>query len=249
MVGTSDRGSKWARGYCYAGVYALLAGVTTGVSGGMDVLDGYMLRILEGNLVKNSAEMKINGDAPRHLTYLPSFLSRTPPPMSPSFRIPPHDLRPPLALDKDIFYNGNDVAKVFWRGICCPHCGRLNSRELFSHWECFGCGNFKHGSVERTIYSAVQLADPDRSVYTGIPIVTDWVKPGCEVTSTQSVLEVTGGAIRCAMYEFGDAGRVIHFVPSYGAREGIDEMFYKYQTQGIPFRRFRMMNKGTYSLG
>jgi hypothetical protein len=184
----------------------------------------------------------MNGEVPRDVTYLPSFLSRTPPPISPAFRIPPHNLCPPLVLDKDMFYNGNDVAKVFWRGICCPNCGRLNSREFFSHWECFGCGKFVHRAKERTIYSSIQLADPDRSVYTGIPIITDWMKPGSEVRSTQSVLEIAGGPIRCAVYDIGKVGRVIHLVPSYGAREGIDEMFHKYQTQDIPFRRFRMMN-------
>jgi hypothetical protein len=88
----------------------------------------------------------------------------------------------------------------------------------------------------------MQLADPDRSTYTGIPIITDWVKPGSEVTSTQSVLEVSGGLIRCATYEFGKVGRVFHLVPSVGARDGADAMFYKYQTQDIPFRRYRMMN-------
>lgn len=90
----------------------------------------------------------------------------------------------------------------------------------------------------------MQLADPDRSIYTGCPIITDWVKPGSEVISLQSVLEGFdgGGVIRCAVYEFGKVGRVIHFVPSVSARDGLDEMFYKYQTQDIPFRRYRMMN-------
>ena len=208
----------------------------------MDVFEGFMSCILEGISQLKATEIELNDNTPRDLTYLPSFLTRTPPPTSPSLRIPPHDLRPPLALDKDIFYNGNDVAKIFWRGICCPHCGRLNSREFFSHWECFGCCNFVHGSGARTIYSAAQLADPDRSVYSGIPIITDWVKPGSEVSSTQSVLEVPGGLIRCAVYEIGKVGRVIHMVPSLGARVGMDEMLHRYQTQDIPFRRYRMTN-------
>jgi len=151
-------------------------------------------------------------------------------------------LRPALVADKDLFYNGNDVSKIFWRGICCPFCGRLNSRELYSHWQCFGCNKFVHGTQQRTIFSALQLADPDRSKYTGIPIITDWVKPRSEIVSTQKVLEVPNGFIRCGIYEFGKIGRVIHLIPSVAAMEGADEMFLKYQTQDIPFRRYRMTN-------
>jgi hypothetical protein len=57
-------------------------------------------------------------------------------------------------------------------------------------------------------------------------------------------LEITdgGGLIRCGIYDFGNVGRVIHLVPSVAAKEGVDDMFYKYQTQDIPFRRYRMMN-------
>jgi hypothetical protein len=158
------------------------------------------------------------------------------------FLTPPHDLRPPLVGDKDMFYNGNDVAKVFWRGICCPFCGRLNSRELFSQWECFGCKNFTYGSEKRTIYSALQLADPDHAMYTGIPVITDWVKRGCEISTTQTILETSGGILRCAIYEFGKVGRVIHVVPNVTARLEIDEVFLQYQSQDISFRRFRMVS-------
>ena len=181
--------------------------------------------------------------------YLPSFLGRTPTPTSLSLRIPPHDLRPPLVPDKDIFYNGNDVSKIFWRGICCPSCGRLNSRELYSQWVCFGCGKFVHGSQTRTIFTAQQLADPDRSMYTGIPIITDWIKPGSGIASRQTVLEVPNGIIKCGIYEFEKVGKVIHLLPSVGAKEGVDKMFHKYQTQDIPFRRYRMANgKGNFQL-
>jgi hypothetical protein len=63
------------------------------------------------------------------------------------------------------------------------------------------------------------------------------------------VLEVEGGYIRCAIYDFGKVGRVMHLVPSVGARRGADEMFHQYQTQGIPFRRFRMWNGKSMSFG
>jgi len=199
---------------------------------------------------------KINNKRPTHLTYIPPFLSPTSPLQLQShiFRTPPHSLRPPLVADKDIFYNGNDVAKIFWKGFCCPLCGRLNSRELFSHWTCFtpNCP-FTHGFPNRTIYTARQLADPDRMMYTGVPVVSDWVKGESGIKVWQDVITVPpfghgggGGAVRCAVYEFGTIGRIIHIVPSVGANGGADEMFHKYQTQGIPFRRYRIMNgKGT----
>jgi hypothetical protein len=73
-------------------------------------------------------------------------------------------------------------------------------------------------------------------------VVSDWVNPESEVTCTQNTFQVPGGQIQCAIYEFGKVGRVIHLVPSVGAREEVDEMFYKYQTQDILFRRYRRPN-------
>ena len=180
----------------------------------------------------------MNNEASTELTYSASFLGPTEEPDSPALRIPPHDLRPPLVADKDEFYNGEDVGRIFWRGMCCPQCGRVNSREYFSHWECFGCG-FRHGAP-KTIYTAVQLADPHRSTFTGPPIIADWVKPDCEITSSQTIIGVPGGLIRVATYVFGETGRVIHLAPSAGAMGGADEMFIKYQTQDVPFRRYPM---------
>ena len=198
---------------------------------------------------------KINNKRPPHLTYLPAFISPSTPPQSSTFHTAPHSLRPPLVADKDIFYNGNDVAKIFWKGFCCPLCGRLNCRELFSHWTCFtpNCP-FTHGAPHRTVYTARQLADPDRMMYTGVPLVSDWVKTESGIKLWQDVIRVLpgdggeGGPVRSAVYEFGNIGRIIHLVPSVGANGGADEMFHKYQTQGIPFRRYRIMNgKGTPS--
>jgi hypothetical protein len=59
---------------------------------------------------------------------------------------------------------------------------------------------------------------------------------------SQRVIEVGGGWMRGVCYEFGKVGRVWHLVPSVGGKEGVDEMFTKYQTQDVPFRRYRMMN-------
>jgi len=185
---------------------------------------------------------EIHGAPPERLNYIPSFLRRTPTPTSPALTIPPHDLRPPSIGDKDIFYNGNDVSKVFWRGIQCPKCGKLNSRELFSHWHCFGCDLPIH-KQERTIYTATQLADPDRGSYTGVPIVVDWVKAGSEIQVRQEVRQVGEGWYRCAIYDFPKGGTVIHMIPSIKAIEECDEMFAKYQTQDIEFRRCRMANR------
>jgi hypothetical protein len=144
-----------------------------------------------------------------------------------------------MVADKDLNYNGKDVSEIFWRGIHCPSCNRLSSREYFSHWECFGCGQI-YGSQTPTIYTALELADPERPIYTGLPVIKDWVRPESGVKTSLSVLEAEGGLIRCATYEFEKGGRVYHLVPSVGAMKGVDEMFYKYQTQGIPFKRHRM---------
>jgi hypothetical protein len=188
---------------------------------------------------------QINNEPPGELEYVSSFLGPTPIPDSLSLRTPPHALRPPIVEDKDLNYNGKDVSEIFWRGICCPTCNRLNSRVYFSHWECFGCGR-KFGSQKPTIYTAMELADPERPIYTGLPVITDCATSEKEVKTTLSVLQVEGGLIRCARYEFRKGGRVYHLSPSVGAMGGADELFHKYQTQGIPFRRFRMKGgKGT----
>jgi hypothetical protein len=84
-------------------------------------------------------------------------------------------------------------------------------------------------------------------MFSGIPIITDWVNPGSEVVSLQQVFEVDGGYVRCAIYEIGKVGRVIHMVPSMQAKTGLDEMLLKYQTQNIPFRRYRMVTGKGYS--
>jgi len=101
------------------------------------------------------------------------------------------------------------------------------------------------GGTGRTIYTAVQLADPDRPVYTGVPVVMDWVKQGRGICVSHEVLRVSSAEgvdalVRVARYEFAGMGRVVHVVPNVSAREGLDEMFRQYQVQGIPFRRFRM---------
>jgi len=86
----------------------------------------------------------------------------------------------------------------------------------------------------------VQL-DTDRLIYTGIPIITDWVKPGSEIVVSHRTLQVDGGFIRCGIYDFGKVGKVIHMVSSVHAKGDVDEMLLKYQTQDIPFRRYRMV--------
>jgi hypothetical protein len=106
----------------------------------------------------------------------------------------------------------------------------------------------------------------DRPGYCGVPVVGDWVKGGSGIGVSHEVLEVRsgekwgdmgrgggnlggggGGIVRVATYEFGKLGRVVHIVPNLSAREGLDEMFTAYQTQDIPFRRYRMhTGKGTY---
>jgi hypothetical protein len=123
-----------------------------------------------------------------------------------------------------------------------------------THWHCFGCNQFSYpepAARQRTLFTATQLADPDRPTYEGTPIVTDWVAPGGEVVSTQVNLELSGGGVyRCVTYDFGgDVGRVIHMVPNLVANMGIDEMFISYQTQNIPFRRYRMATGKSIGFG
>jgi len=205
-----------------------------------------MYLILESFPKHIIALTKVNGITPVELAYLPSFLNRTPPPRSLALTIPPRDLRPPPPTTIQSPYQ-NPTTKSFWRGSCCPLCGRLNSRELFfGNWHCLNCSHLLL-EVPQRVFTARELSDPDAGVWTGVPVLADWVAPSGGVTVRHKALRVEGGYIRCGIYEFGTVGRVIHLVPSIAARGNCDEMFVSYQTQDIEFRRGRMMNyKGKF---
>ncbi|ODQ52749.1 hypothetical protein SAICODRAFT_126800 [Saitoella complicata NRRL Y-17804] len=145
---------------------------------------------------------------------------------------PPYSLRPPLVGDKDIFYGGVDTYHAFSRGMCCPLCGRLSCRELWEGWECPTCG-FTH-KPRRSVFHSVQLRDPFRPLYTGIPIPQNYVKPGSEVQSSR----VDGGQDTLIMkYELGSSGCVYHIMRSSIQLQDADQLFEDYQTGAVLFRR------------
>ena len=50
----------------------------------------------------------------------------------------PTDVRPPVPKVGDII--GDNLYYVNTRGVCCPECGRCNSRRRFKGWVCESCG-------------------------------------------------------------------------------------------------------------
>jgi hypothetical protein len=241
MVDSCDGDPPTGRVFAVADLWGMSSCLTAGVSTRMDVSQREMYVILESFSTHVIVLKKVNGVTPVELAYLPSFLNRTPQPTSLALTVPPRDLCPALPPIMQSPYQ-NPNAKCFWLGSCCPVCGRLNSRELFfGNWHCLNCSHLLL-EVPQRVFTARELSDPDAGVWTGVPVLADWVNPSGEVTVRQKALRVEGGYIRCGIYEFGTVGRVIHLVPSITARGNCDEMFLSYQTQDIEFRRGRMMN-------
>lgn len=67
------------------------------------------------------------------LDYNPDYLLQRAPAWGDE-SIPPAPVRPPIPDVGNII--GDDLAYINTRGICCPKCGRCNSRRLFDRWVC-----------------------------------------------------------------------------------------------------------------
>lgn len=178
---------------------------------------------------------KLNGESPPDkLEYSHSFINCHTP-WDPQLELPPAPLRPPLASDRDNYYDGGDVARIYWKGMCCPQCGRLSCREFWAGWVCKNC-NFK-SSPPRTIFEADRLADPHRSVFTGPAIPSNIVQPG--ITWTRMVVD----GMTCLIYYLKDCGTVAHILASeYQNKrpECADWLFKEYQAPEMPFKRYAL---------
>ncbi|RPB05055.1 hypothetical protein L873DRAFT_940586 [Choiromyces venosus 120613-1] len=176
----------------------------------------------------NGAEM------PTELRYTDSFLScRTLWPED--FLEPPNSLAPPLDTELSVHVESGGVSRPFWKGMCCPQCGRLSCRELWAGWRCPTCG-FSH-NPPRVVFDAARLADPHRPVYTGPAIPSNTHHE--EISSTRMVRD----GLTIIQYQLGDCGTVTHILAnklSNSRPEDANWLLENYQNLDMPFRRFPM---------
>ncbi|KAG0136625.1 hypothetical protein HOY82DRAFT_50336 [Tuber indicum] len=171
---------------------------------------------------------------PAELNYTENFLScRTPWPED--FLQPPNSLAPPLDTELSAHVESGGVSRPFWKGMCCPTCGRLSCRELWAGWLCPACG-FSY-NPPRTVFDAARLADPHRPVYTGPAIPNNFHNE--EIGSKRFVKE----GMTVVQYQLGDCGTVTHILAnkvSNSRHEDANWLLENYQNLDMPFRRFPM---------
>ncbi|KAG0640548.1 hypothetical protein HOY80DRAFT_1008965 [Tuber brumale] len=171
---------------------------------------------------------------PAKLNYTENFLScRTPWPED--FLQPPNSLAPPLDTELSAHVESGGVSRPFWKGMCCPDCGRLSCRELWAGWLCPACG-FSY-NPPRTVFDAARLADPHRPVYTGPAIPSNFHNE--EINSRRFVKN----GMTVVQYQLGDCGTVTHILAnkvSNSRHEDANWLLENYQNLDMPFRRFPM---------
>ncbi|KAL7266780.1 hypothetical protein RUND412_010657 [Rhizina undulata] len=174
-------------------------------------------------------------DPPENLTYTANFMNgRTPWPSE--ICIPPTPLAPPVVSHASM-YDGGDVTRMFWRGMCCPQCGRCNSREFYDSWRCLACA-FRI-EPPRTIFEPSRLLDPHRPIFTGPAMPSNIVND-----DIRSISSVTDG-LTVIQYTLGDCGTVTHILANTRSNAGpydADWLLREYQNPKLPFRRYPMQN-------
>lgn len=173
---------------------------------------------------------------PAQLTYAEHFLHcRTQWP--PDFLIPPNSLAPPLDTEATSHVESGGVTRPFWKGMCCPRCGRLSCRELWAGWSCPSC-SFNY-DPPRIIFDANRLADPHRPVYTGPAIPSNICSD--QITSTRVIKD----GMTIVQYNLGDCGTVTHILANRESNSRPDDanwLLENYQKVDMPFKRFPMKN-------
>ncbi|PWW78946.1 hypothetical protein C7212DRAFT_350198 [Tuber magnatum] len=186
------------------------------------------------NPVCKSFWMLDDADMPADLTYTENFLScRTPWPED--FLQPPNSLAPPLDTKLSAHVECGGVSRPFWKGMCCPQCGRLSCRELWAGWLCPTC-KFSY-NPPRVVFDAARLADPHRPVYTGPAIPSNLHNE--EIASRRFVRD----GMTVIQYQLGDCGTVTHILAnevSNSRPEDANWLLENYQNLDMPFRRFPM---------
>ena len=134
--------------------------------------------------------------------------------------------------------------RAFWRGFCCPDCGRLSCREFWRGWCCLNCG--RKSDPARTLFDHVALADPHRMIFTGPPIPSNIISP--EVGYTDKILP---NNLRAVTYYLGSAGTVTHIIANSVTNAqpfDADWMFKEYQSPDMPFKRHPLQTRGLFIL-
>jgi len=177
---------------------------------------------------------------PTELTYTSEFLSANTP-WGPALEVPPSPLRPQTNVEWDDIFDAQDVTRKAWKGFCCSNCGRLSCREHWDHWECANesC-RLKLYPKKRTVFTASQLADPHRPVYTGPAISQDVF--GDEIKCTRSIID----GFTVLQYELENCGTVTHMLANRITNTralDADWLLEKYQEANLPFRRYKLQTQ------
>jgi alkylated DNA repair dioxygenase AlkB len=153
--------------------------------------------------------------------------------------VPPFDLNPGVPEIGQHF--GDNLSLVNTKGIVCPHCGRCNSRYMFTHWRCdtLGCRwrlQPKHEIVmpSNLSHTPWDMASDGPSLIksTIAPVIRTQVKYHSNYKVIKYTIEGIAGAVIVAK-----ANK--HVVSEPG---GADDMFREMQTVDVGLER-RMMRK------
>ena len=151
----------------------------------------------------------------------------------------PTELRPPVPAVGLVI--GDNLAYVNTRGICCPNCGRCNSRRLFKGWVCENC-NFKLFPQHRPVIPAM-LHTPWDAAPT---LIRNKHAPGVKLTVEHKY------GYKISTYIFDNVnGCFIHAAASKGIvqeKDGPDDMFAAIQTEDMGLERRTFASKRKSSI-
>ncbi|KAL7269960.1 hypothetical protein RUND412_007342 [Rhizina undulata] len=185
---------------------------------------------------RESGSGRINGnEPPDNLTYTANFINgRTP--WSTEICNPPTPLAPPV-VSHESMYDGGDVTRMFWMGMCCPQCGRCNSREFYDSWRCLAC-DFRI-EPPRTIFEPSRLLDAHRPIFTEPAIPSNIAND--DILAVRSVRD----GLTVMQYFLGNCGTVTHILANTRSNAGpydADWLLKEYQNPKLPFRRYPLNN-------
>jgi len=146
------------------------------------------------------------------------------------------NLAPPCPNVEQLATYGNDARRLAWKGFCCPKCGRLNCRELWTGWLCQNCGYSLN--IPRTVFKPEDLVDVNRYGFDGPAIPGN--KSSNAITCSKRMLE---NGVRILTYQLGNAGTVTHLLANSqtNARPfDADWIFQQYQAPDVPFKRHEL---------
>ena len=122
----------------------------------------------------------------------------------------PQNIQPVYALQPSLLNVDSESAAAIsysWaaaKGMCCPQCGRCNSREFWDRWECRSC-HFVH-KIPQPVMSPLALIGMDEFQYTGHAIPT-----GEACYPAKIIFKDIVGQWRITTYELIKGNTVTHF--------------------------------------